>query len=278
MGPVLPGSRLTAPSVSIVAPAFNEERRLGRFLELMAAAEATLGEMGLALCEVIVVDDGSTDATPDILSAAAARDGVFVPLLGEGPNRGKGAAIRSGAAVARGDLVLLVDVDMSTPLGELAKLWERMRAGADVVIGSRDVTGAVIVRAPEHRKRIGRTFNALVRRTTGLSFKDTQCGFKLMRSDTARELLGQQRVAGYAYDVELLVLARRLGLHVEEVPVVYVHDSDSKVNPLRASPQMALDVVRIAYRARPKIRPAPRARPTHPSEESVPGESGPPPA
>jgi hypothetical protein len=139
---------------------------------------------------------------------------------------------------------------MSTPLSELEKLWERLREGADVAIGSRDVTGSVIVHAPRYRKTIGRTFNFMVRRLTGLPFKDTQCGFKLMRTSTARTLLEHQLVTGYAFDVELLMRACALDLRVDEVPVTYVHDDDSRVNPLTASPRMALDLMRLVWRLR----------------------------
>jgi glycosyltransferase involved in cell wall biosynthesis len=206
--------------------------------------------MGLELLEVVVVDDGSTDRTADLVREAAERDGTFRPVLWGGSNEGKGAALRAGAAAARGELTLFVDVDMSTPLSELEKLLTRIQEGADVAIGSRDVPGSVVVRAPAHRKHIGRTFNFLVRRATGLPFRDTQCGFKLMRTDTARTLLEHQLVSGYAFDVELLMRARALGLNVAEVPVTYVHDHDSRVNPLTASPRMALDVLRLVYRLR----------------------------
>ena len=104
--------------------------------------------------------------------------------------------------------------------------------------------------APEYRKTIGRAFNAMVRRMTGLPFRDTQCGFKLMRTDTARELTRTQIVPGFAFDVELLMRARAGGLSIDEIPVVYLHDDDSKVNPLLASPRMALDVIRLVARLR----------------------------
>jgi dolichyl-phosphate beta-glucosyltransferase len=206
--------------------------------------------MGLELLEVVVVDDGSTDRTPALLREAAVRDDVFAPLLRGGHNEGKGAALRAGAGAARGELTLFVDVDMSTPLAELAKLWRQLEDGADVAIGSRDVTGSVLVHAPWHRKYIGRVFNRLVRLLTGLPFKDTQCGFKLMRTDVARRLLEEQSVSGYAFDVELLMRARGLGLRIDEVPVTYIHDHDSRVNPVTAAPRMALDIVRLAWRLR----------------------------
>ena len=251
MGSVLAGSGLTSPSLSIVVPVYDEERRLPPFLETVGAVSAPLvEEIGLELVEVVVVDDGSADRTPEMLRAAAAEDGTLVPLLRGTANEGKGAALRAGAAAARADLTLFVDVDMSTPLSDLAKLWEAVRDGADVAIGSRDVSGSVLVEAPQYRKHIGRMFNFLVRRLTGLPFRDTQCGFKLMSTATARTLLEHQIVGGYAFDVELLMRARGLGLRVSEVPVTYIHDHDSRVNPLTAAPRMALDLVRLAYRLR----------------------------
>lgn len=239
------------PTLSIVVPAYNEERRLGSFLgALGAAAVSQVEELGLELIEIVAVDDGSVDRTPSMLVEAAKRNPLLVPLVRGGANEGKGAALAAGVRKARGELTLLVDIDMSTPLGELDKLYRRVNAGADVAIGSRDVAGSVVVHAPEHRKQIGRSFNFLVRRLTGLPFKDTQCGFKLMSTATARVLLERQLVRGYAFDVELLMRARALGLSVAEVPVTYIHDRDSRVNPLTASPRMAIDVVRLAIRMR----------------------------
>jgi dolichyl-phosphate beta-glucosyltransferase len=204
---------------------------------------------GLQLLEAVIVDDGSVDRTAAILREAAARDHFVVPVIGPGANEGKGAALRAGVRHARGELTLLCDVDLSTPLTELGKLHERLEAGADIAIGSRDVPGSVVA-APEHRKQIGRTFNFMVRRVTGLPFKDTQCGFKLMATATARRLMERQLVKGFAYDVEMLMQARAMGMSVVEVPVTYIHDDDSRVSPLAASPRMALDVLRLAYRFR----------------------------
>jgi glycosyltransferase involved in cell wall biosynthesis len=204
---------------------------------------------GLELLEIVIVDDGSHDSTPELLRAAAARDHLVAPLLRGGHNEGKGAALAAGIRVARGELTLLSDVDLSTPLEDVGKLHARMREGADVAIGSRDVPGSNVA-APEYRKHIGRVFNAMVRRLTRLPFKDTQCGFKLMPTATARRLTEGQLVKGFAFDVELLMRARALGLTVAEVPVTYLHDDDSKVNPLLASPRMAFDVLKLALRLR----------------------------
>ncbi len=231
-------------------PAYNEERRLARSLEVFEGSAAEeVAAAGLELREIVVVDDGSTDRTPDLLRAAAGRAPVITPQLRGGHNEGKGAAVAAGIGVARGELVLLSDVDLSTPLSEVAKLWSGLREGADLAIGSRDVPGSTVA-APEYRKTIGRAFNAMVRRLTGLPYRDTQCGFKLMRTETARELTKTQLVPGFAFDVELLMRARAAGLSIDEVPVVYLHDDDSKVNPLLASPRMALDVIRLVARLR----------------------------
>jgi dolichyl-phosphate beta-glucosyltransferase len=215
---------------------------------LGSSAAADLGAEGLELEEIVIVDDGSADRTPAMLLEAASSDHLFVPLL-RGTNEGKGAALAAGVRQARGELTLLCDVDLSTPLGEIGKLYERLEAGADIAIGSRDIPGSV-VEAPEHRKHIGRAFNLMVRRLTGLPFKDTQCGFKLMTTAIARSLVEGQLVKGFAFDVEMLMRARARGGSIAEVPVTYIHDKDSKVNPLSASPRMAFDVLRLAYRLR----------------------------
>jgi dolichyl-phosphate beta-glucosyltransferase len=231
-------------------PAYNEERRLERALRVFEeSAATTVAAAGLELAEIVIVDDGSADRTPELLRAAAARDHLVQPLLRGGHNEGKGAALAAGVRVARGELTLLSDVDQSTPLEDIGKLYARLVEGTDLAIGSRDVPGSDVA-APEYRKQIGRVFNAMVRRLTGLPFKDTQCGFKLMRTDTARTLLEHQLVSGYAFDVELLMRARAKGLRVVEVPVTYIHDNDSRVNPLTASPRMALDLMRLVYRLR----------------------------
>jgi dolichyl-phosphate beta-glucosyltransferase len=263
---VLPSRGLTLPSVSIVVPAYNEERRLAGLLGVLeSSAAADLAAIGLELLEIVIVDDGSRDRTGEILHEAAARNGLLVPLDRGGGNEGKGAALAAGVDAARGELALLIDVDLSTPLSELGKLAERLERGADVAIASRDLPGSVVVNAPEHRKQIGRAFNLIVRVLTGLPFRDTQCGFKLMRTPTARALLREQLVPGFAFDVELLLRARAMGLSIAEVPVTYIHDRDSKVNPLAAAPRMAVDVLRLAWRfRRPRVRRA-SARPAdHP--------------
>jgi dolichyl-phosphate beta-glucosyltransferase len=234
------------PSVSLVIPAYNEEERLGELADALAAeAAAEMTRAGLEYLEAIVVDDGSEDATPRILERIAAADPRVRPASVGPVNAGKGRAVAVGIAEARGDYVLVADVDLSTPLACTAALAEAMRAaGAAMAIGSRDIAGAQ-VKAPVHRHLLGEAFNLAVKRLTGLRHADTQCGFKLIEAPLARELVGEQISTGYAFDVELLVRARDRGAKVVEVPVIYVHDHRSRVRIGSASISMARDLLRI---------------------------------
>jgi dolichyl-phosphate beta-glucosyltransferase len=252
-------------TLSLVIPAYNEEVRLPALLEALAtSAEVAVERGGLELLETVVVDDGSSDRTGEILDRAASVDPKLKPLLGLDGNRGKGAAIAAGVDHAAGRLVLFADADLSTPLTELHKLTAAMRGGADVAIGSRAVPGARVERGPVHRKLLGRAFNGAVRALTGLDVRDTQCGFKLMETSTAKRLLAEQACPGFAFDVELLVRARIAGLRIEEVPVLYVHDPRSRVRVASAGRRMLADVVGLAYRLKP--RGAGRAAATLPGE------------
>ena len=216
--------------VSVVVPAFNEESRLPRLLdEVEATASREFAKAGLRLFEVIVVDDGSTDGTPQVLTGASALPWLR-PVITRKPNVGKGSAVRRGVRRARGELVLICDTDLATPLGEVRKLHDALANGADVAIGSRALDPRLEREMPRYRRLAGRAFNLGMRVLTGLPFRDTQCGFKLMPTAVAQTLLREQLVSGFAFDVEVLMRARNAGLRVEEVPVVYVHDADTRVS------------------------------------------------
>jgi dolichyl-phosphate beta-glucosyltransferase len=244
-----PGS--TVATLSLVIPAFNEQARLPALLEVLASsAEDAVARAGLELLETLIVDDGSTDATREMLAAAQAGDPKLRPVFDLTENRGKGAAFAAGARRAEGDYLLLVDVDLSTPLEELPKLTAAIEAGADVAIGSRAVDGAIVERGPTHRKWLGKGFNSTVRVLTGLPVRDTQCGFKLLATADAKNLVAVQLCPGFAFDVELLMRAKAAGLKIAEVPVLYLHDSRSSVRVVSASSRMLRDICGLAYRLR----------------------------
>jgi glycosyltransferase involved in cell wall biosynthesis len=243
---VRPGGETT---LSIVIPAYNEQARLPGLLEkLSAEAEQTVAGAGMQLGEVLIVDDGSTDRSREIIGAA--KSDRVKPVFAYPDNRGKGAAFAAGASRASCDHVLLADVDLSTPLGELGKLTAAIDAGADIAIGSRAVPGAVVERGPLHRKVLGNAFNGAVRMLTGLSVRDTQNGFKLFPTEPLQRYVARQTCPGFAFDVELLMRADREGLRIAEVPILYLHDARSSVRVASASPRMLRDVATLAYRLR----------------------------
>jgi len=243
--------RIGLSTLSLVIPAYNEQERLPALLDaLTTGADAAVAEAGLELVETLIVDDGSTDRTAQMLAAAATSEPRLKPVLEFGENRGKGAAVAAGVQRARGQYVLLADVDLSTPLGELRKLTAALEGGADIAIGSRAVAGAVVERGPFHRKALGKAFNGTVRLLTGLDVRDTQNGFKLLPTDVAKRLFAGQTCPGFAFDVELLMRADQAGLRIAEVPVLYLHDSRSSVRVASASVEMLRDVGGLAYRLR----------------------------
>lgn len=239
------------PTLSLVIPAYNEEARLPALLETLAhSAAGAVEAAGMSLQETLIVDDGSSDGTREILRRADDEQEGLRAVLEYEDNRGKGAAVATGVLAARGEYVLIADVDLSTPLEELGKLAEAMRSGADVAIGSRAIEGAMVERGPVHRKLLGKAFNGTVRVLTGLDAHDTQCGFKLLRTRDAQSLLAAQICPGFAYDVELLLRADQAGLRIVEVPVIYLHDSRSRVKVVSASLRMLRDVCALSYRLR----------------------------
>jgi len=229
--------------ISVVIPAYNEA---GRIEPGLRRALEYLDRRGAAY-ELLVVDDGSRDATAEVAAAFADRG---VRVLRQDRNRGKGAAVRAGLLASRGQKVLLTDADFSTPIEEMEKLETRL-GDAPVVIGSRAVAGADVQRhQPFYRELMGKTFNLLIRLLGVRGLRDTQCGFKLTRGDIGRALAADLTIEGFAYDVELLWLARRRGHRVAEVGVVWVNSPDSRVDPIRSSLSMLRDVILMRFRHR----------------------------
>ena len=234
------------PFVSIVVPAFNEAGRLG---DTLAKISAFLDARGVD-AEIVVVDDGSTDGTASLAEAAlAARRGRVVR---NGENRGKGYSVRRGVLAAEGRFVLLTDADLSTPIEEYTKLAATVRdRELDLAIGSRALPESdVQVRQGRIRQSMGRTFNTIIRVLTGLPFRDTQCGFKLMDRLRVKPLFETMVVDRFAFDVELLFLCRRFGLAVAEVPVVWRNAAGSKVSIVLDPVNMIKDVLRVRWRFR----------------------------
>ena len=214
-------------SISIIIPAYNEEKRLPATLRTVKAyLEAASWEFS----EIVVVDDGSRDGTVEVARKAGMR------LLRNPGNRGKGYSVRHGMLDAQGDWVLFSDADLSTPIEELDKLWTAVeRERAQAAIGSRDLDRSLIgVRQPLFREFGGRFFNLVIRLITGLPFHDTQCGFKLFEGAAAREIFGRQRVERFGFDVEVLFIAQRLGYRTLEVPVRWNDVAGTKVSMLGA--------------------------------------------
>ena len=169
-----------------------------------------------------------------------------IRVLDSGVNRGKGSCVRRGMLEARGDLRVFSDADLSTPIEEVERLAATVAAGYDVAIGSRHLPGSrVEVRQPWWRQTMGRAFNACTRRLVMTGIRDTQCGFKLFSADAARCIFPRQRIERFGFDVELLWIARRLGLRVAEIPVTWVDDPRSTVRPISDAARMLVDLVRI---------------------------------
>jgi dolichyl-phosphate beta-glucosyltransferase len=212
-----------APELSVVIPAFNEAERLPRTLERVRAYLDGRGRR----YEILVVDDGSTDET---VPRAHAAGGQRVRVLSNGANRGKGYSVRHGMLAARGARRLMTDADLSTPIEELERLWARMDEGFDVVIASRALPQSRIeVRQGAFRENMGRAFNLLVRLLVVPELRDTQCGFKLFSAAAAQAAFAGARLDGFAFDVEALYIARRLGFQVAELPVVWRNDAATRV-------------------------------------------------
>jgi dolichyl-phosphate beta-glucosyltransferase len=257
---------MTAPvRLSIVIPAYNEAARLPRTLAdtlrfLVADPRRS---------EVIVVDDGSTDDTAEVVRSVA-RDDDRVRLVRLPENRGKGFAVRTGVLQAGGERILFTDADGSTPIAELYRLEASLDAGAAIAIGSREhVPAGVTVDARLYRRAAGRMFHLFVRAVAlrGVpelsGVRDTQCGFKLLLADAAQVIFSRMCMEGYSFDIELLLRARRAGYRVAEVGVNWTHQPGSKTQLLRDGMQMTRDLFRIrtlllneerAERGRPKLR------------------------
>jgi dolichyl-phosphate beta-glucosyltransferase len=235
-------------SVSIVIPAYNEQEALPGAIE---SALGYLDDRSLA-GEVVVVDDGSSDATEEIARRAAERD-ERVRVVSYAANRGKGYAVRRGVheADAETDAVVFLDADLATPVEQIDGALEAIAEGAEVVVGTRIHPDAQIEQAqPPLRRVMGAGFRRLTRAMLGLRVSDITCGFKAFERDAARRIFDLATIDGWAFDAELLVIANRLGLRMAELPVRWCDSRDSRVRPLRNAAESWRQLRRIRRRMR----------------------------
>ena len=234
-------------ALSVVIPAFNEEERLGPSLLLAIEYLSERRRRTGRTFEILVADDGSSDRTVEVAERFSGQ-GVRTVRLPR--NRGKGAAVKAGVLASRGERVLVSDADFSTPIEEIEKLESHLD-GAEVAIGSRAIRGAdVRERQPLYRVLLGKAGNKVIRLFAVGGIADTQCGFKLFEGRAARALAADLTIDGFAYDVEMLWLARKRGYRIAEVGVVWVNSAASKVDPLRAALSALRDVVLMRLRRR----------------------------
>jgi dolichyl-phosphate beta-glucosyltransferase len=233
--------------LTLVIPVYKEHRRMHESLKSVAAFVAGAGDVAV---DAIFVDDGSPDSSAAMINAFLAdRDDPALRLIRYPENQGKGHAVKTGVLAAEGDLILMSDADLSTPLGDWRKLKAAIDAGADIVCGSRAVRGAHIGKPPPlHRRLLSRIFNLLVRLAGVRGIRDTQCGFKLFRAEAAKQIFGQMRTRRFAFDVEVIALARDMGYRVDEVPVSWDYSGHSTVRIFSSGGRMVLDVFLLAVR------------------------------
>jgi dolichyl-phosphate beta-glucosyltransferase len=234
---------MSAPTHSFILPAYNESERLTSSIPKVLEY---VRDRGLR-AEIIVVNDGSTDATADVVRQFAVANPMIVLLENPG-NRGKGYSVRNGMLHASGAVALFTDADLSSPITEAGKLFEALADGADVAIGSRWLKRELQTeRQPVLRQLYGRLFNFGLRIVLGLGYRDTQCGFKAFTRNAIQIVFTRQRVERWGFDPELLFLARKFKLKTVEVPVEWAHDHRSKINPLRDGIRMGLDVLEVRW-------------------------------
>jgi glycosyltransferase involved in cell wall biosynthesis len=234
---------LSKPTLSIIIPAYNEEKRLPTTLtkvaEFVSAQSFPI--------EVVVVENGSSDRTWEIAKQFEERYKNFRILKEE--QRGKGLAVRRGMLEALGEYRFMCDADLSMPLEEIARFLPPLLTDFDVAIGSREAAGSIRYDEPLHRHWGGRMINLLIRLLALPGMHDTQCGFKCFRAPVAEVLFKRQTLGGWSFDIEILFIARDMGYKIVEIPIPWYFNSDSKVSPGRDAIKMAIDILKIRWNA-----------------------------
>ena len=224
--------------LSIIIPAFNEESRISftlqKVIEFLNANYTNY--------EIIVVDDGSKDKTVDVCNQFKHK----VNTISLGINSGKGAAVRKGMIEAKGDIRIFMDADLSTPIYEIKKVIDKLQNGSDVCIGSRALNREMVKEhQPFYRELMGKTFNKIVQLFVFKGIEDTQCGFKAFSKKAAAIIFPNSKINGFSFDVELIYLALKAGLKVEQVPVEWYNDKRSTVHPIYDSLNMLFEIMKI---------------------------------
>ena len=236
---------MSYPAYSIVIPAYNEAARISHALESVVACIRKRHWNA----EVVVVDDGSRDRTAEIVRAYAS-DHPEVRLLQNPGNHGKGYSVRNGLLHSFGEIVMFTDADLSAPIEEAEGLFAAIAAGADIAIGSRWLDRArQTIRQPLYRQFFGRCFNAVTRAVMGLSFADTQCGFKAFTRAAAQTVFQLQTIERWGFDPEILFIALKRGYRIQEVPVSWAHDERTRISYLKDGMRMLEDIAIVRWNA-----------------------------
>ena len=230
--------------LSVVVPAYNEEKRIEEPLSRVISYLRNHFDQW----ELIYSDDGSKDRTREVLQKLQ-ENYPEIKIVGTPQNHGKGSAVRTGMLAASGDFILFSDTDFSSPIEEIEKLFAYLKNGYDLAIGSRGLSDSNIeVHQAWPREMMGKIFNTLLRSLLPIDFMDTQCGFKMFNRKAADMILPRMHLDGFAFDVEMLIIAQVNRLRIAEVPVVWKNVLDSRVHPIRNSLEMIRDVLKVRYR------------------------------
>jgi glycosyltransferase involved in cell wall biosynthesis len=234
---------LEQPFLSLVIPAYNEEQRLpGTLKQVFAFLQAQPYTF-----EVVIVENGSQDRTLQVAQEYASRYPQLC-VMSE-PSRGKGGAVRAGMLAALGKYRFMCDADLSMPIAEINRFLPPVLSDFDIAIASREAPGAVRYNEPAYRHLVGRVFNLMIRVLALPGLNDTQCGFKCFRGELVEDVFRRQTISGWSFDIEVLFIARQRGYHIVEMPIPWYYTQDSKVQVLRDSLKMGLDLIKIRLNA-----------------------------
>ncbi len=226
--------------ISLILPAYNEA---GRIRSTVEQALAYFDDRRLR-CEIVVPADGDDGTREIVRELGLRRPGVTA--IGGVQRRGKGRGIREAVALAQGEIIGFADADNKVPIQDYAKIETALADGIDVVVGSRGLADSRIERSqPFYRQLGGQAFGLWLRAVTGLTLRDTQCGFKFFPAAVARDLFTRQQIDGYMFDAEILYIAHKLGYSIREVPVRWRDDGDSRLNLISGNVKNFKDVLRI---------------------------------